>query len=285
MKVSYDSLIRKQLEIKCYLNSQIPRFKIDRKNALINLSLLINFFAIQFLYLNCVNFVNFFSSLTINYIFPSSIFKHISSLYSSLYRSSFIFYSLVLWIELRWILLHRQLNINKCTWHFPPHISASINFHPPTIILWRFRIYVVPFRLRYLQVISRFSARKCLKSYFLGKRNDLSQNDLSECNKMLKGPTSCISSMKIFLVFSWKILSYFMFVRKYFFVSEILCELITNAINMKFSGTSAKNSGKYLLHTRSFIRRRVYFFPLITSNQMFFYFYFLLWFFASFSFI
>lgn len=144
---------------------------------------------------------------------------------------SFIFHVFALWIELPFYFIVNWTWINA-------HAIFPLVFLPPSIftLLWLsfddLEIYVVPFRLRYLQVVSQFSARKCLKSYFLGKRNDLSQNDLSECNKMLKELKSRLSRMTIFLVFPWKIVSYFLFVQIYFFASEILCDFITDAINM-----------------------------------------------------
>lgn len=114
----------------------------------------------------------------------------------------FISFDLTNWAA---VLLYHQLNVNKCICRFPfVFLSPSI-----FTLLWLsfddVEIYVVP--LRYLRIAPQFSARRYSESYFLERRSDLSQNDSSGCNKMLKEATSHASSIKISLLYSLGVLA------------------------------------------------------------------------------
>jgi len=116
-------------------------------------------------------------------------------------------------------LLYHQLNVNKCTCFSPscfhPHQFSPSYGYPLTI--WKFMSSPCPL-VPYLRIASRFFSRKYSESYFLETRSDLSQNDSSGCNKMLKEATSHASSMKISLMYSLGVLS----CPKTFFTAEIL---------------------------------------------------------------
>lgn len=145
------------------------------------------------------------------------------------------------------VLLYRQLNMNKCTCHFPPRISTSINFHPPMVILWRFGNLCRP--LPFALFTSRFLVfrKKMLGELFPWEEEWLVPKRLVG-NKMLKKLKSRFSRMKICLVFSWRIQSYFLFAQKYFSLRESHVTLWRMRLiwNKHFL---QKSSDKYLLHT------------------------------------
>lgn len=120
--------------------------------------------------------------------------------------------------------------ITNFTWINVHAIFCSIFLSPSIFtLLWLsfddLEICVVP--LYYLRIAPRFSARRYSKSYFLGRRSDLSQNDSSGYNKRLKEATSHASSMKISLLYSLGILS----CPKTFVTSEILSYVTINMTN------------------------------------------------------